>query len=284
MGASERIGLTTKSGVQDFSLSQSDIEKMNELYATIKTAVDSLELCKPWLKEFARRVANGDIHVPSLMSLVFKVAGDPLPRLLSPDSFQDWASGLDSREREFTAQTLHNEPEWSHKSIRTSERGFGRLQRFGVVLSRIRGRWGKRGSPSSDHGRTAYHYRLNPLSRGPATINYEVQKIDREFLSAAEKYLARLPAYRELLARALSIVFELASNPDFLAILWQIPEVKGLFDEIDLGMIERLGKQLSLLIPAELVPISLVRQRLPVVGDILPWDEAKRLRLEIDLG
>ena len=284
MGPSERIGLTTKSGVQDLPLSQSDIEKMNELYATIETAVDSLELRKPWLKEFARRVANGDIHVPSLMSLVFKIAGDPLPRLLSPDSFQDFASGLDSREREFTAQTLHNEPEWSHKSIRTLERGFGRLQRFGVVLSRIKGRWGKRGSPSSDYGRTAYHYRLNPLSRGPATINDEAEKLDRDFLYVAEKFLARLPAYRGLLARALSVMFELASNPDFLAILWQIPVFKGLFDEIDVGMIERLGKQLSLVIPAELVPIRLVRQRLPVVGDILPWDEAKRLRLEIDLG
>jgi hypothetical protein len=111
-----------------------------------------------------------------------------------------------------------------------------------------------------------------------------VQKADRDFLSVAEKYLARLPAYRELLARALSIVFELASNPDFLGILWQIPEFKGLFDEIDVGMIKRLGKRLSFVIPAELVPISLVRQRLSVTGDTLPWDEAKRLRLEIDLG
>jgi len=79
-------------------------------------------------------------------------------------------------------------------------------------------------------------------------------------------------------------MFEFSSNPDFLAVLWQIPEFKGLFDEIDVGMIERLGKRLSFVIPAELVPISLVRQRLPVIGDTLAWDEAKRLRLEIDLG
>ena len=65
-------------------------------------------------------------------------------------------------------------------------------------------------------------------------------------------------------------MFEIAFNPDFLAILWQIPVFKGLFDEIDVGMIERLGKQLSLVIPAELVPMFLVRQRLPVIGDILP--------------
>jgi DNA-binding transcriptional ArsR family regulator len=264
------------------SLTQSDIEKIKELYATLDNAVNTLEASKPWLNEFARRVASGDSHVPGLMSLLFKVAGDPLSSLLSADSFQDFASGLS--ERESTAQILHNESDWSDKSIRTLQRDFVRLRRTGVVLSRTKGKWGERGSRPSDYGRTAYRYRLNPLSRGPATINYEVQKIDRDFLTVAEKFLVRLPGYRELLARALSVTFELASNPDFLAILWQIPMFKGLFDEIDVGMIEHLGKQLSLLIPAELVPISLVRQRLPVIGDIFPWDEAKRLRLEIDLG
>src|SRR5438132_6983204 len=113
-----------------------------------------------------------------------------------------------------------------------------------------------------------------------------VIKIDPDFILDVRGYMqhSEFKGTGSLLARALSVMFELASNPDFLAILWQIPEFKGLFDEIDVGMIERLGKQLSLVIPAELVPISLVRQRLPVVGDILPWDEAKRLRLEIDLG
>jgi len=284
VGSSERIGLTTKSGIQDLSLSQSDIEKMNELCAAIEAAVDTLESSKPQLKEFARRVANGDAHVPGLMSLLFKIAGDPLPRLLYPDSFQEWASGLDSREREFTAQTLHNEPEWSDRSIRTLERDFARLQRTGVVLSRTKGNWGKRGSRPSDYGRTAYHYRLNPLSRGPAAINDEVRKIDRGFLYVAEKFLARLPAYRELLARALSIMFDLTSNPDFLSILWQVPDFKGLFGEIDVGMIEDLGKQLSLIIPAEVVPACLVGQRLPMIGDSVPWEEDRRLRLEIDLG
>ena len=122
------------------------------------------------------------------------------------------------------------------------------------------------------------------MSRGPAATNDEVQRTDREFLSVAEKFLARLPSYRELLARALAVMFEFASNPDFLAVLWQIPELKGLFDEIDVGMIEGLAKELSHVIPAELVPISLVRQRLPIIGDTLAWDEAKRLRLEIDPG
>jgi hypothetical protein len=282
--SSGRIGLTTKSGIQNLSLSQSDIEKIDELYTAMETAVDELELCKTRLKEFARRVANGETHVSDLMILFFKVAADPLPRILSPDSFQDWASGLDSSEMEFTVQTLRDEPEWFGKSIRNLERYFVRLQRSGVVLSRTKGRWGVRGSRPSDYGRPAFHYRLNRLSRGPAATNDKVQKADRDFLSVAEKYLARLPAYRELLARALSIVFELASNPDFLGILWQIPDFKGLFDEIDVGMIEGLAKELSHVIPAELVPISLVRQRLPVIGDILPWDEAKRIRLEIDLG
>jgi len=110
-----------------------------------------------------------------------------------------------------------------------------------------------------------------------------VAKIDREFLSVAEKYLACLPGYRELLARVLSITIELVSNPDFLFILREVPEFKGLFKEIDVGMIERLGKQVSIIIPAEIVPMSLVRQRL-MVDDSLPWEEAKRLRLGIDLG
>jgi len=47
---------------------------------------------------------------------------------------------------------------------------------------------------------------------------------------------------------------------------------------------ERSGKQLSLVIPAEFVPRFLVRQQLPVTGDTLPLEKAKRLRLEIDLG
>jgi hypothetical protein len=140
--SSGRIGLTTKSGIQNLSLSQSDIEKIDELYTAMETAVDELELCKTWLKEFARRVANGETHVSDLMILFFKVAADPLPRILSPDSFQDWASGLDSSEMEFTVQTLRYEPKWFGKSIRNLERYFVRLQRSGVVLSRTKGRWG----------------------------------------------------------------------------------------------------------------------------------------------
>jgi hypothetical protein len=282
--SSTRIGLTTKLAIRNLSLSQSEIEKINELYALMEAAVDALESSKTSLNEFARMVANGDTHLPGPMILFFKVATDPLTRQLSPESLQDRDSNSDWRDGDFTVDYMHNEPEFSEKSIRTLERYFLGLQRSGVVLSTTKGKWGKRGSRPDNRGRTAYYYRLNPISRGPAATNNTIPKIDRDFLSMAEKFLARSPAYRELLARALSVILELASNPDFLSILWQIPGLKGLFEETDVGMIERIGKQLSLVIPAELVPISLVRQRLAVIGDPLCWDEAKRLRLEIDLG
>jgi hypothetical protein len=258
----QRIGLTTKQGNRDLSLSQSEIQRINEIYADVEMAVDALESSKPWLNEFARKIASGEAHVPGPLLLFFRIAADPLPGLLSPDSFEDWASAQDNREKEFTAQTLHSEPEWSGTSVRSLERYFAHLRRSGAVLLRTKGFWGKRGSRPSDYGRPSYHYHLNPLSsvslnplsKAPEAINNQVEKIDRDFLSIAEKYLTCLPAYRELLARALSVLLELASNPDFLAVFWQVPEFKGLFGEIDVGMVERWGKQLSLIVPTELVP------------------------------
>jgi len=283
LGVFRKDRINDRIGVEDLSLSQSDMETINEIYGVTETAVDELESFRISLNEYARKIRTGEAHVPGPMLLFFRIAADPLPRMLVPDSFEDWASGLDPSEKEFTVPTLHSEPEWSGKSVRTLERYFLGLRKAEALLSRTNGTWGKRGSRPSDYGRPAYHYRLNPLSRGPTTINDKVAKIDREFLSVAEKYLACLPGYRELLARVLSITIELVSNLDFLFILREVPEFKGLFKEIDVGMIERLGKQVSIIIPAEIVPMSLVRQRL-MVDDSLPWEEAKRLRLGIDLG
>ena len=144
--SSGRIGLTTKSGIQKLSLSQADTEEIKKLYATLETAVSALESSRPWLNEFARRVANGDARLPGLMRLFFKVGADPLAKLLSPESLQDWLSNSERSEQEFTAQTMHSEPEFSDKSIRTLERYFLRLQRSGVALATTKGKWGKRGS------------------------------------------------------------------------------------------------------------------------------------------
>ena len=253
-----------------------------------------LESSKPWLYDFAHKIASGEAHIPGPMLLFFRMAADPIPKLLFANSFQDWAVALDRSEKEFTVQTMHSEAEFSEKSTRTLERYLVQLQKSGAVLSRTKGYWGERGTRPrpDDYGRTPYHYRLNPLSRiapntvekSPDTIREKMEGIDRDFLSFAEKFLVCLPGYRELLARALSVVLELASNPNFLALLWQIPEFSALFDGIDVGMIDYFGKQLSLLIPEELVPRFLVRRRIPVSGDYLPWEEARRLRLQIDLG
>src|SRR5256885_16315140 len=45
---SARIGLATKSGIQELSLTESDIEEINELYAAAELAVYELEASVPW--------------------------------------------------------------------------------------------------------------------------------------------------------------------------------------------------------------------------------------------